>query len=361
VSEARPLRVLLVGNDGFSAGHIARTIAIARGLARVAAHRRIALARVLATTSQAHALVAGEPLAVVALPPPVAARQAGLSDAERRRLVRSVLDGVLEGFGPDLIVVDTFPSGPHGELAGLAGLDRRVKRALIRRSVPAAGDVLTDGLASHDLAIVAGDPGPLAVALPIATRHVPPITMIEAGEALDRAAARAALALPGGRAILVAAGGGGDRDALGRAQAIAQAILRVAPDATAVLALGPLAPECAPAPDARLRVVRIAPLAPLLAAFDGAFAPAGYNTAHELAKARVPAALFAQPRPFDDQAGRAARFARAGCACVLSDTTDDAIVEALAWMATARVPELEAGGADRVAEALLDLATGARR
>jgi predicted glycosyltransferase len=98
----------------------------------------------------------------------------------------------------------------------------------------------------------------------------------------------------------------------------------------------------------------------VLAAFDGAFAAAGYNTAHELARARVPAALFAQPRPFDDQAARAARLAAAGFACVLASTSDEAVAGALAWMATARVPELEPGGADRAAEALLDLATGGR-
>ena len=137
----RPLRVMLVANDGLSAGHVTRAIAIARGLARVAARRRIALGAVLATTSQAHALLAREPLAVVALPPPAAARQAGLSDAERRRLVRAAIGGAVEGFGPDLIVVDTFPSGPHGELAGLIGregLDRGARCALIRRCVPEA-------------------------------------------------------------------------------------------------------------------------------------------------------------------------------------------------------------------------------
>jgi UDP-N-acetylglucosamine--N-acetylmuramyl-(pentapeptide) pyrophosphoryl-undecaprenol N-acetylglucosamine transferase len=362
VTGARPLRVLLVANDGFSAGHVARAIAIARGLARVATRRGISLGAVLATTSQAHALLAPEPLAIVTLPAPTAARRAGLSDAERRRLVRAALDGVVEGFAPDLIVVDTFPSGPHGEIAGLgdpAGLAPRAKRALVRRSVPELReDALLAGLGDYDLAVLAGDPAPQDAVLPIPTLRVPPITLAEARDGLDREAARASLALPDGRAILVAAGGGGDPDAAARALAIAEAIVRVAPEVTPVLALGPLAPDRATAPGAKIRVIRIAPLAPVLAAFDGAFAPAGYNTAHELAKARVPAALFAQPRPFDDQADRAARFASAGFACALASATDDAIARALAWMATARVPELEAGGADRAAEGLIDLVTG---
>lgn len=379
VAERRALRVLLVANDGFSAGHVARSIAVARALTRRAEHRDIALRAVLATTSEAHSLLAGEPLAVVHLPAPLAARRAGFSDAERRRLVRGTLDGVAESFAPDLIVADTFPSGPHGELAGVF---ERARRAIVRRSVPDERDgdaTLTQGLRDFHLAIIADDPlpVPLATPLPIPSQRVPPITIAEAREGKSREAARAELGLPlAGRAILVAAGGGGDPDAHVRAQAIAETVLRVAPDTLVVLALGPLAtaqralasaaplPTSVsaplPSPTAAVRVVHATPLQPLLAAFDGAFSPAGYNTAHELAKAAVPAALFAQARPFDDQAARARRFAEASLACAMTDFGDDAIERAMAWMTTAPRPSIEAGGADRAADALLDLATGAR-
>ncbi|HEX4418148.1 MAG TPA: hypothetical protein VH165_09640, partial [Kofleriaceae bacterium] len=86
----------------------------------------------------------------------------------------------------------------------------------------------------------------------------------------------------------------------------------------------------------------------------------------ELARARVPAALFAQPRSFDDQAARAARFAGAGYAYALTGVAtggttgfaDDAIAAALAWMTRARVPVLPADGAERAAEALIALVIG---
>jgi predicted glycosyltransferase len=352
---------LLVANDGLSAGHVARMIAIAGGLARAAAGRRLALRTVIATTSQAHGLLASAPAALITVPSPSVGRRGGLSDPERRRLVRATIDGAIDGFAPDLLVIDTFPSGPHGELEGLRC---RARRALIRRSVPAAAATrdgeLTAGLAAYDLAILAGDPAPITAVLPVPIIQVPPITLAEAGDGLDRAAARAQLGLPAdGRAVLVAAGGGGDADAVQRAAAIGAAIARVAPGATPVLAVGPLAARPA-AIDGRVRVIDLAPLAPVLAAFDGAFAPAGYNLAHELAKAGVPAALFARPRPFDDQAARAARFAAAGYACALAGERDDdaAIAAALAWMATARLPAMPAGGADRAADALIELVTG---
>ncbi|MEO8699338.1 MAG: hypothetical protein ABI867_04815 [Kofleriaceae bacterium] len=338
----RALRVMLVANDGFSAGHVARTIAIARGLARRSAVRGIEVRTVLATTSEAHDLLAGEPLAIVRLPAVITARQAGFTDPERRRLVRAAIDGVVEGFAPDLVVSDTFPSGPHGELAGIG---RRAKRALVRRSVIDPDNAaLNAGLAEHHLAIVAGDPGRVDIELGIPTVHVPPITIAEAREALDRDAARAALAVPrDARVVLVAAGGGGDEAAVARARALAA---KLEAHASVVLALGPLA--AGRSHHGRLQ--------PLLAAFDAVFAPAGYNTACELAKARVPAVLFAQPRPYDDQAARAARYTAAGFAHVLDG---DDVVAALAWAERAVLPELEAGGADRAADALLELAGAA--
>src|SRR6187402_759881 len=110
----RPLRVLFVANDGMSTGHVVRMLALARELGR----RAVPTQRVLATTSRAHALLSTRDApAVVQLPAPVRARDAGLDDATRRRLVRGALDGVLASFAPDLVVVDTFPTGPHGELA----------------------------------------------------------------------------------------------------------------------------------------------------------------------------------------------------------------------------------------------------
>ncbi len=362
--------MLLVANDGFSVGHVARAIAIADGLARVADRRGLELRTVLATTSAADAILADAPAAVVRLPAPGAGRRGGLSDVERRSVVRHAIEGVVAGFGPDLLVADTFPSGPHGELAGV----RRdgLKRALVRRATaaqaalpPALDDALTAGLAAYALAVVVADPEPIDaaaaglapdIAVDLAVRQVAPIARID--DALDRGAARQALGLDG-RCFLVAAGGGGDRTAGDKAAGIARAIIRVAPDARVVLATGPLAARTAVFEDDRIWAMPIAPLATVMRAFDGAFAPAGYNTAHELAALGIPAALFAQPRTFDDQIGRAARFAAGGWAQLLARFDDDAIAQALAWMAGARIAPLAVGGEVAAAEALIDLVVGA--
>jgi predicted glycosyltransferase len=80
-----------------------------------------------------------------------------------------------------------------------------------------------------------------------------------------------------------------------------------------------------------------------------AFAAAGYNSAHELAEAGVPTALFAGPRPFDDQRGRAARFQKAGLAVALNSDDPAAVLEAL------EPPPLATGGAAAAASLLAAL------
>jgi UDP-N-acetylglucosamine--N-acetylmuramyl-(pentapeptide) pyrophosphoryl-undecaprenol N-acetylglucosamine transferase len=351
------MRALFFANDGLGAGHLARTLAIARALRR----KVEGLELLVATTSEADGLLASERIAAVRWPTPLAARQSGWSDAARRALAARVVRGAIEGSRPDLLVTDTFPSGPHGELEGLV---REVpRRALVRRSVRAdrAGEAtLRAGLADYDLAIVPDDPGEhRAESLPIPAVRVPPITLFEAHEGLGREAARARLGLPReGRLILVCSGGGGDAEATALAVRVAEAIIRIAgggriPGGPApVLAVGPLARGGLVT---GVRCVQETPLQPLLAAFDGAIAPAGYNLAHELAKAGVPLALFAMPRPFDDQAGRAARFEAAGIARVLATIDDAEVADALAWMEQAPRPSIAAGGADRAAEALMEL------
>jgi predicted glycosyltransferase len=347
----RPLRAMFFANDGLGAGHLARTLAILRALRRKVKN----MEALLATTSEADALLAAERVAAVRWPTPRTARESGWSDAARRGLAGRVVRAAIEGARPDLLVTDTFPSGPHGELCGL--LREIPRRALVRRSVRAeraAEPTLSDGLSEYQLAIVPDDPVEhRPERLPMPAVRVPPITLFEAHEALDREAARARLGLPReGRLVLVCSGGGGDADAGAQAEQLAAAIARLPGGAEPVLAVGPLARI---RPASGIRQVAETPLQPLLAAFDGAVAPAGYNFSHELAKAGVPTALFAMPRPFDDQAGRAARFQAAGIALALSALDDAALASALGWMERAPRPSVPAGGAERAAEALIDL------
>jgi len=359
---SRPLRAMFVANDGFSAGHVTRALAIAAALTERGRARGVEVASLLATTSEADALFGGADVALLRLPAPDAARRAGLADPERRRLVRACLEAAVQSFGPDLVVVDTFPSGPHGELAG--ALEGHARRVLVRRHVPVerwTAEPLAAGLAACALAIVADDPTQTTPVPGVNCVHVPPI--VRAHELASREAARARLGLPrDARVLLVTSGGGGDGAARERAARFASAARKHDPGSVVAVAAGPLATLAMDGVllPRGLVPLRCAPLGPWMAAFDGAIAAAGYNTAHELAHAGVPAVLYACPRPFDDQAARARRFAEQGLAFALED--DAGLPAALAWLRAPRPDRacaLRADGAPRAADALLDLA-GAR-
>lgn len=349
---SRPLRAMFVANDGFSAGHVTRALAIASALAERGRARGVESASLLATTSEADALLVDDAVALLRLPAPVAARRAGLSDPERRRLVAACLEAAVASFAPDLVVVDTFPSGPHGELAG--ALDGPARRVLVRRHVPPErrdDEALRAGLANFALVLVAADPTPLEPLPGANCVHIPPI--VRAPTLASREEARARLGLPeGATVLLVASGGGGDREASARAVRLAVAARKHDRGLVIAVAAGPLEREAVDLPRGAMPL-RCAPLGPWMAAFDGAIAAAGYNTAHELAHAGVPSVLYACPRPFDDQAARARRFAAQGLAFALED--DAALPEALAWLRAAPRRTLRGDGAAHAADALLDL------
>lgn len=348
----RALRVLFCANDGLSVGHVTRTLAIARALHQRAGERQIELHGLLVTTSEAHGLLSStSAVAVVRLPAPSRARDVGFSDADRRRLVRGTIEGAARAFGPDLIVVDTFPSGPHGELASLIATTG-AKLALVRRNVPReqeAAEPIRAGLDRYHRVIVAedsprarGERGPLVAA-------VGPITSVEPSELLDRDAARAQLGFAGdARVVLVLAGGGGDGEAVRHAQVLAERIPKMDPSIRAVFGAGPLVD-----PSSRLS-------AATFRGFDGVIAPAGYNTAMELTMARVPAVYYARPRPFDDQLGRARSLEDEGLA--LAFDGDVPLDRALPWMTSWSRPKTAAdrrwGGAAEAANVLLDLVEG---
>ncbi len=356
-SIGRPLRVLLMANNGLGAGHVTRALAVARALRRRAQVWGLPMQVLLATTSEADALLAWAQVPCVRWPTPGRARDGGWSDGIRRALASRVLAGAIDGFRPDLLVTDTFPLGPHGELQGHLSEVRH--RVLIRRSVRAdrAGEApLRSGLDDYQLAITPHDPAEhSSESLPIPSLAVPPITLFEAVDGASREEARARLGIPADvRAILVCAGGGGDEEAAQLAALIADVVART-PHSVPVLAAGPLGHRSS----ANHLVVRECPLQPWLAAFDGAIVAAGYNLAHELAKAQIPLALFARPRPYDDQADRARRFHDQGLARVLAAVNEGDVADALTWMAqTPRAPGVAAGGADQTADALLRLVTG---
>jgi hypothetical protein len=272
----------------------------------------------------------------------------GIPEAERRRLLASTLAGIAAGFSPDVLVVDTFPSGPHLEAAGL--LSRVPTRVLVRRAVrperSSDAEALA-GLASYQLALLPADPLAPAETLPgVACVGVPPITLDDGDPepALSRREARKALGLGDGRCLLVSTGAGGDAGAA----EVSSALARSAESCGWTPWIAGL-PELLPGSTAPPLLARYLP------AFDAAVAAAGYNTAHELALAGVPSLLFARPRPYDDQDARARRFEEAGLALRLPSLEAAGLPAALERLRGFRPRPLAGGGAAACARLILAL------
>lgn len=348
----RPVRILLLANDGSSAGHVARALAVAGALVREGARRGVVVQPLLAAASDATGLIDSQRIPFVRIPSRAATDPHGWSEAERRTLSAGILRGVVAGFAPDIFVADTFPAGPAFEAAEV--LDQIRCRILIRRTIrPDRADdpQVRSWLESYARVIVPDDPVAIEQArLPVPSVSVPPITLLEASELLSRDEARGQLDLPAGKLALLAFGGGADREALQRVQRAAGWI-RLSTDYTPCLAMGPLSDACSVD---GCRCLSAIPLQRYLAAFDMAVASAGYNTSHELARSGVRAVLFDSPRPYDDQQARARRFEAAGLAIALDRVEEAPLLAALHKAERLDRPRLPADGAGAAARIILD-------
>jgi predicted glycosyltransferase len=367
----RPLRVLFLASDGASVGHVTRALAVARTLVREARAWGWQVKPLLASTTEADRLVAWAQVPSVRLPAPRLAQRAGWSEGDRRRLAERVLEAVVDSFGPDVLVADTFPSGPQLEAATV--LEAVPRRVLVRRAVRpecSGAPEARAGIACYHRVLVPDDPDreeEQRTEPPFV--RVPPITLLDPGSMLDAGPARRDLGLPDAPLALVSCGGGADEAGREILERVASAVLhhgRYRPVIASGI-VGPLparggggggAAAEAPAAQASLPgslAIAPVPLQAYLKAFDVAIAAAGYNTAHELALAGVPALLFAQPRTYDDQEARALRFERAGLAVVLRATDDASVAAGLDRLARLQRRPLTGGGALSAAREILQL------
>ncbi len=308
-------RFLLYAVNGSGMGHVTRLLAVARWLRRFGTFLDGRAPEVLfLTSSEATGVLLRAGFASFKIPSKGVVKEAGLDPLEYRRLAKHFVWNTLGTFQPDLLVVDTFPSGSFDELFQV--LDGPLRKALILRDVKpeyAARPVFRAALGLYD-----------AVVAPHATCREPPagIAVQAAGEVLQiereallpREEARRALGVAAtDELVYVSAGGGGD-PATERTLAALVDALGGAPGRHLLVGAGPLY-RGRRLGGAGLTWFTEPQVARYFGAVDVAISAAGYNTFHELLYARVPSVFYAQPKVADDQAGRIAAGLEAG-ACV---------------------------------------------
>jgi len=318
-------RILNYAINGIGVGHLTRLFAISEALrARLQAAGRDADIFFL-TTSEGDALLRGRGYPCFKLPSHELVARSGMDPEEYEFLGREWMHAGIELFAPDLLVVDTVPSGAFGELMPGAGdaLSFCRRKAFVYRPVRpevAAAPEFRSMLRRYDLILVPDSEEQAGVIVPPdlagQVRFVGPVFNVDREQALPREEARRELGLSQDAfAVYLTTGGGGYESAEAR---LCSAVDALAPleGVEVVAAAGPLYSGRQPGL-ANVKWTRELGAARTLQAFDLAVSGAGYNSFHELMYLGVPTIFVPMPASVDDQRGRALRAQAAGAGALL--------------------------------------------
>ena len=216
---AQTLRIVNYAVNGSGTGHLTRLVAVNRWLRRYAQALQLRAEIYFLTSSEADSLLFHEGFASFKMPSKTAVSDAGIDKLTYLAMAKQWVWHSLALLRPDLLVVDTFPSGSFGEL--LSALDLCRHKAFIHRPVKeefASRPDFQAMLPLYDLIVVpehgAGH-GAANGARKLQTerglRHVGPVMVRERGELWRRDEVRAHFGVPDGSLLVyVSAGGGGE-------------------------------------------------------------------------------------------------------------------------------------------------------
>jgi len=335
---SRSLRILAYAINGRGMGHLVRQLAILRQVRRLCALADVQAECWVLTSSEADTLARREGFPALKIPSKAMLRDGGLDPHAFLATIRSTVLQAVSSLRPDLLLVDTFPSGSVGELIPV--LELVPHRVLVARQVRpevAGEEAFQAMLPLYPQQIVPDE------------RGTGPILIREAEELLSRDQARAELGITGERAVYLSLGGGGDLAAAGTLPRLSQELR--ARGWHVVVGAGPLYQGPELRGPGLTWLSRYVPLE-LLPGVDAAVSAAGYNSFHELMFAGIPTVFLPQPRIADDQHARAARAVDAGAgrlaptveavAALLEDPGSPAAARALVPRNGARVAARQA-------------------
>lgn len=325
-------RIVCYAINGSGLGHLTRLTAVARWMRRYVSLLDNCTPEVIfLTSSDASDALAEAGFAAFKIPSKTVAKRAQLDKLEYRRLAKHFVWNTLGVFAPDLLVVDTFPSGSFDELFQV--LDGPFKKGFIYRDVKpeyAARPTFRSALGLYDT--IAAPHQPAHVENRDAARidnvfenadvaYCGEVVQFEREELIPRAIARRQLGVADvDRVVYLSAGGGGDPAAESTLVALVEA-LRAEPCIHLLVGAGPLYRG------SRLSGPNVTwfespRVWQYFSAVDAALSAAGYNTFHELLFARVPTAFYSQSKIADDQSRRITLAASVQACRHLSDVND---------------------------------------
>ncbi|WP_225411137.1 glycosyltransferase [Stigmatella hybrida] len=358
-------RFVFYAVNGLGLGHVTRLVSIARALRRLSPECEV----LFLTSSEADHVIYREGFAAVKLPSKTIREHCGLRKGTYLKLAQTVTWNTLAAFDPDVLVVDTYPTGSFEELIPV--LRWRQKNVFVfreQRAEAAGSGLLQASLRLYDRVLIPHDSvaqaGP--VPEPAKALAVGPILIRERHELPTRAQARKTLGLPEEGTLLYASfGGGGDPEGA-RALTLTAQVVQELPGVRLVVGAGPLWREQPPALEGAVVLQGRYPALDFLPAFDAAVTAAGYNAVHELLYAGIPSVFIPFERMVDDQEKRAREVAAAGAGLSCVPLTRDGLAQAVREVLKPEVRQrlsagarkkVERNGAEPAARALLELLT----
>lgn len=326
--------ILLYAVNGTGLGHLTRLMAIGRWLRKLINARNLGARVYFLSCSDADYLLAQQGFASFKIPSRAALRKASVAGPASIALIRRYAEAALNEIAPDILVVDTFPTGTFDELLPILGRADVTKVFVFREQRADYMDRIPYArlLSHYDLMLVPHPRG--ACRLPadldpeLKIRWSGNVIFGEPNELWTKARAQRALGIPRSKTVIyTAAGGGGDSDFTETLELIAEVASEVA-DSHLVIGAGPLnrsTPQTGP----NRTWTTFYPISRMFKGFDFAISSSGYNTVHELLYFRLPAILYAQERRADDQLARARQVADSGAGISLDRLDRASLEEAL--------------------------------
>jgi UDP-N-acetylglucosamine--N-acetylmuramyl-(pentapeptide) pyrophosphoryl-undecaprenol N-acetylglucosamine transferase len=330
----KPIRIVCYAINGAGMGHVTRLLGVARWMRRLIAFVEGVQPEILfLTSSDASDMLADARFAAFKIPSKTVARSAGLEKLEYRRLAKHFIWQTIGVFSPDLLVVDTFPSGSFDELFQI--LDGPFKKSFIHRNVKsdyASRPTFRVAMSFYDAVVIphrapaleTSDHGDQLGAIP--HRYTGEVVQFDREQLPDRQTVRRELRISDStRLIYVSAGGGGDPQAEESLRKII-GLLETKPDCHLIVGAGPLyRGQRFMGPS--ITWCETSSIWRYFPGCDAAVSAGGYNTFHELLFAGVPSLFYAQEKIADDQWLRVKSAEDCGACLTIPSLDDDSELE----------------------------------
>jgi UDP:flavonoid glycosyltransferase YjiC (YdhE family) len=321
-SERKRTRILFVTSNGTGMGHLTRLLAMATRASG-------AVEPFFFSLSSAVPIVAKYDFAWEYCP---SRDDLDVYAKEWHPLFADRLDGIIRRFRPQALVFDGVM--PYDGIGVARQRYPDLRFVWSRRPMWQEGKGLDylERSSWFDLIIEPGEFAAAADRGPTVQRNdavrVPPITLLDSGDILERHEARSELGMQGDeRAALVTLGAGNYNDLTSDLDVVADAFGR-RPGWKVYATQAPIARAGLPARK-DISTLSVYPLARYLAAFDIAIVACGYNAYHESILASVPTIFVPKEKVVDDQHARAYYAAQVGVGVAVDEVDPVSIDKAI--------------------------------